>query len=123
MIYSICLLYFVTGFTDDGYQIIALTFMSLLWQFAPHVLIYEIDLTTMEIIWKIGLVIALFVFCSMFAMIILYISQLQLRLRTFNLENIKLLDGMHEGLLILSNKNKKVMFCNKPSQKLLKGVL
>ena len=56
-------------------------------------------------------------------MMITYISQLQLRLRTFNLENIKLLDGMHEGLLILSTKNKKVMFCNKPSQKLLKGVL
>ena len=39
------------------------------------------------------------------------------------MENIKLLDGMHEGLLILSTKDKKVMFCNKPSQKLLKGVL
>lgn len=30
---------------------------------------------------------------------------------------------MHEGLLILSNANQNVMFCNKPSQKLLEGAI
>ena len=28
-------------------------------------------------------------------------------------ENMKLLDGMHEGLLILAQDTKQVMFCNK----------
>ena len=30
---------------------------------------------------------------------------------------------MHEGLLILEKEDKKAMFCNKPSQKLLKGAI
>ena len=34
-------------------------------------------------------------------------------------ENMKLLDGMHEGLLILAQDTKQVMFCNKTAQKLL----
>ena len=41
--------------------------------------------------------------------------ELQTKLKDLNGENIKLLDGMHEGLLILSKSNKNVMFCNKPS--------
>ena len=40
-----------------------------------------------------------------------------------NVQNSKLLDGMHEGLLILSQSNKEVLFCNQPSHKLLKGAL
>ena len=59
----------------------------------------------------------------MLAMIFLFIAKLQTRLKSFNIENIELLDGMHEGLLILSKTDKKVMFCNKPSQKLLEGAL
>ena len=30
---------------------------------------------------------------------------------------------MHEGLLILSKADQNVMFCNKPSQKLLEGAI
>ena len=30
---------------------------------------------------------------------------------------------MHEGLLIISRKDKEVMFCNKPSQKFLEKAL
>ena len=35
------------------------------------------------------------------------------------MENAKLLDGMHEGLLILSKKERRIMFCNSPVDKLL----
>ena len=34
-----------------------------------------------------------------------------------------MLDGMHEGLLILSKEDKQVMFSNRPSCKLLIGAL
>ena len=40
-------------------------------------------------------------------------------MKTFNGENIKLLDNMHEGVLILSKENNQAMFCNKSAQKLL----
>jgi len=57
----------------------------------------------------------------MFALIIQYICELHNRIKGYNLENIRLLDGMHEGLLILTKSSKSVMFCNKPSQKLLEA--
>ena len=56
-------------------------------------------------------------------MAIRYVSDLHTRLATTNIENEKLLDGMHEGLLILSKNDRKAMFCNKPAQKLIKAFL
>ena len=57
---------------------------------------------------------------SLIALVLMYISSLHARMKIFNVENIKLLDGMHEGLLILSNSTaRSVMFCNNPAQKLL----
>ena len=58
----------------------------------------------------------LLVILACIAIIILYISILHGKMKTQNDENIKLLDGMHEGLLILSKKDeKRIIFCNKPS--------
>ena len=52
-------------------------------------------------------------------MVAIYISKLHNTLKTTNMENAKLLDGMHEGLLILSKKERRAMFCNSPVDKLL----
>ena len=57
-----------------------------------------------------------------------YFSQLQQKLKFTNVENIKLLDGMHEGLLILNKPVKHdnprtVMFCNRPNYKLINTFL
>ena len=60
------------------------------------------------------------VFTSMF---ILYVVDLHQELLTTNTENVKLLDGMHEGLLILSKTSHEVMFCNKPAKSLIKTFL
>ena len=59
--------------------------------------------------------IAMLLFTSMLAIIILYISELHVRMKTYNMANIKLLDGMHEGLLIMSKPDNKVIFCNRSS--------
>ena len=45
-----------------------------------------------------------------------YIFQLQSKISLTNAENIKLLDGMHEGVLILSKRTNDIIFCNKPAQ-------
>ena len=55
--------------------------------------------------------------------LLIYITELHTKLTTTNRENEKLLDGMHEGLLILSKKDRLTMFCNKPAQKLLSNFL
>ena len=74
-------------------------------------------LTPKAVILKLSLVLgALFVNCLL-AMLIQYIASLQNRMKTFNIEKIKLLNAMHEGLLILSNSEKQTrttMFCNQP---------
>ena len=36
---------------------------------------------------------------------------------------MRLLDGMHEGLLIVSKTQKDIMFCNRPAQKLFTGAI
>ena len=46
----------------------------------------------------------LLVILACIAIIILYISILHGKMKTQNDENIKLLDGMHEGLLILQER-------------------
>jgi len=58
------------------------------------------------------------IFCSI-SMAAIYISKLHNTVKTTNMENAKLLDGMHEGLLILSKKERRTMFCNNTADKLL----
>ena len=86
-------------------------------------MIYNEELTAFRCLQKLFLVTAMFLIICLLAIVILYTYELQTKLKDLNGENIKLLDGMHEGLLILSKANKNVMFCNKPSQKLLLGAM
>ena len=62
-----------------------------------------------------------FLATTLLGMIIIYISQLHAQLEFSNEENVKLLDGMHEGLLIFNREDdekKQIMFCNSPARKL-----
>ena len=63
------------------------------------------------------LIYALICFTSWCALAIVlnYIAQLQALLRKYIEQNSRLLDGMHEGLLILSKSTKKTLFFNKPA--------
>ena len=86
-------------------------------------MVYNERLTFGSVIERTMLALFLFILSAMFSQMILYISTLHSKLKSFNSENIKLLDGMHEGLLILSKTQKTVMFCNKPSQKFLEAAI
>ena len=57
----------------------------------------------------------LFIGCAGVSAILIYITELQDLLRKFIDQNGRLLDGMHEGLLILSKSTKKTLFFNKPA--------
>ena len=62
----------------------------------------------------------LLVMISVVGIILLYISQLHRKMKTQNDENVKLLDGMHEGLIILSKRQRKrVLFSNNPIEKFI----
>ena len=50
---------------------------------------------------------------------VVYLKELQGTLDSTNEENVKLLDAMHEGILIIKKVDKVVIFCNQPAEKLL----
>ena len=56
---------------------------------------------------------------TMLSSILVHISNIQLRLQTTNEENLKLLNGMHEGILIINESS--IVFSNKPALKLFKS--
>ena len=80
--------------------------------FLPNKLIFDVEMPAVEIIMIIIAAVFLFLSMSLLAILIRYISTLHERMKTYNLANIKLLDGMHEGLLILSKASRTPMFCN-----------
>ena len=50
---------------------------------------------------------------------VIYVKELEGSLDSTNKENVKLLDAMHEGVLIVDRSTKQVLFCNQPAEKLL----
>ena len=51
-----------------------------------------------------------------------HVQYLHQRLNFTSMENEKLLNGMHEGLLILNKKDETTMFFNKSASKVLHGL-
>lgn len=72
-------------------------------------------LTIGIVVSKVSLMFLLFVIIMAFASVFLYVSKLHSRMNVTITENMRLLDGMHEGLLIVSKEEKDIMFCNKPA--------
>lgn len=60
---------------------------------------------------------------TLFGMVVVHVSQVHEKLHVSNEENMKLLNGMHEGVLILTKNPDEpatAMFCNRSAQKLIK---
>ena len=69
-----------------------------------HSVAYSPDITVSYILYATWVILFYFFALSLFSMVIVYIQDLHMTLTSVNAENFKLLNGMHEGLLIL-NKN------------------
>ena len=87
-------------------------------------IIFEDTLSFKSASIKLFVIICLFSILSSLAMILLYISELHSKMKQSIVDNKKLLNGMHEGVLILSKGvEKSVIFCNNPVRTLLSGVI
>ena len=76
---------------------------------------------TMSLVFKNLLILALtFGVLSCLAMLVTYIAYIKGKLINFMAENINLLDRMHEGLIVISIKDKVLEFASKPAVLLLK---
>ena len=93
----------------------------------PNILRQHIDMQKYDflnasgVISIVGYSFMLFVGCCLIAMMLIYIMDLHVTLRKYITTNERLLDGMHEGLLILANGTNKTLFCNRKAQSLLQG--
>lgn len=56
-------------------------------------------------------------------MLFVHISKIHSYLHFTNQEHVKLLNGMHEGILILNKANNLIMLSNNPTKKLLNNFL
>ena len=71
------------------------------------------------------MIVLFFVLCSFTAVTIIYTKNLEQKKADALKANIQCIEGMHEGLLILSKRNEtnagipKQLLCNKPARKLL----
>ena len=119
----ICMFVNVIFMTDQVGQLIYTSFIQILFTFALKPTVYEEKMNLHLILIKLAMAAGTFAINALLSMILLYISSLHSRMKSSNVENTKLLDAMHEGLLILSKADNESMFCNFPAQKLLKSAV
>ena len=108
----ICMFMNVIFMTDQVGQLIFISLMQLLFTLALKPTVYEEKINLPLFVIKLAMVAGTFAINALLSMILMYISSLHSRMKSSTLENTKLLDAMHEGLLILSKADNESMFCN-----------
>ena len=106
---------FLMFYNDDGKQIFCSTLTMAWHMFFALFVAYKRPYILIEIFFNLGLVLGYFFLQIIIGMIIVHISKIHSSLFLANEENVKLLNGMHEGVLILSYEDQSVMFSNKPT--------
>ena len=117
------LLIMLCYYTDHIGQVIFISVMHCILRFIVSTHVYNAALTVESVFKDLIYIISLLVFNLIFATLFAYLASLQERMRSTILQNAKLLNGMHEGLLILSKLDKSILFVNRPAQKLLKNII
>ena len=85
-----------------------------------HPILYNQTTTALAIANRIPLCFAVFIFSAIVGMTVTYIVRIQGRMRNLIIENLKLLDGMHEGLIVISENDLGLKFASRPAIEVLK---
>ena len=114
---------FIGFYCDSAGQVIYITFILAIQMLVIKTVGYS-KFSVSIMLSGLTMVILFFLFCSFIAMIIVYTKNLETKKDNALKANIQLIDGMHEGLLILQKKTEtietpKQLFCNRPAMKLL----
>lgn len=117
------ILYFVMYYTEQGGQLILITLRHFVISFVVKKEIYEKELDLSFCLQSMIAIVVSFLMNTSIAILCKFIADLQKRLKQVNHENVKMLHGMHEGLLILAKSTKKLLFCNSTAEKLLSKAL
>ena len=118
------ILAFIAHYCNSLTQIYALTFLTIFEVNFGFYIAYDRHFGLQEVIMNAAYTIMTLLVLATLSATFEQISSLYIRLEFMNSENIKLLNGMHEGLLILSkpeifDSDREEMFCNKSALKVL----
>ena len=113
---------YMSGACNTGQSVI-LTLASLLWiEYINIPLIYDLENQ-----WTFGrqaaiinILFTLFVFLTTVSMLIAYIARIRGKLKYQAIENVNLLNRMHEGLIVLSESDLSLKFANLPAVQQIK---
>ena len=111
--YFIFITIFICYYTDSGYQIIFGTVCLAIELFVVLPVFHLTPTHWINLVANIFLVSGYFFVAVIFGMFSTFISQMYVHLFASNMQHIKLLNGMHEGVLIIDKNDKSAIFCNR----------
>ena len=118
-------IFFMLWYTQHRSQVIIHTFFHFMGTIIVPGVFFMQEMTMSSLILKTSFVLTAFLTNVLFASALIYISTLQKKMKSINKQNLRLLDGMHEGLLIVSkaqeNSSREALYCNEMASKLLLG--
>ena len=116
------LIIFIALYCDSAVQIIVITVCFIVQNIIVQAVVY---LKTIGIASEVLTALLCWLGITAIAMVITYIKEMHNTLHSANEDNLRLLDGMHEGLLILnkSEKNPSALFYNFAVKKIIDNFL
>ena len=117
--------FFFCFYCDHGMQIICTT-LTIAFHIFYDMAAYNRVISASTIVLSVAIVFGFLITQTICGMVIVHVSQVHEKLHYTNEENMKLLNGMHEGVLILKQAPDEPMtaiFCNRPAQKLINTFL
>ena len=80
---------------------------------------FNLDLNFAKVAIALMQPVLCFLILSILGMLVTYIVQIRGKLATLLVENLNLLNGMHEGLVMLSFNDRSLLFASTPAARLL----
>ena len=105
---------------EQGSNTIAITVSYTFITMIIHPILYNQENTVNAIVSRIALCFTVFMTSAIFGMAVTYIVRIQGRMSNLIIENLKLLNRMHEGLIVISEKDLALKFASRPAIKVLK---
>ena len=125
MVYSRILGLWILLSISYRYEIILLALNTAFRLIMGIKIVYSRPLTNQDIVLYLLGSFTLIVLCTLGNMMLIFISELYQRLQVAEQASINLLNGMHEGILILSHttseESHNFLYCNKSAQKMIKN--
>ena len=110
-------IFFACGSVHEIFACTITTFFRLM---TLEPLIYNLDITVGFVLRNLAISLAFFATLNLFCMLLTYIAQIKGKLVQLLNENLKLLDRMHEGLIVISEKELRLKFASRPAIAVLK---